>query len=73
MKEEAGGEEKKELFIGNLSFNIDEDALNTHFEKYGEIIKIKVLMRPDGSSKGLAFLEFANAKDCTKALAENGK
>lgn len=45
-KEEDGEEEeegKKELFVRNLAFTVDEDGINSHFEKYGEITNIKLL------------------------------
>ena len=69
--EEMGGEgeeEKKELFVKNLSFNIDEDALNEAFGKFGEISNIKMLRLPDGRPKGIAFIEFANGKEAQKAI-----
>lgn len=65
---------KRELIVKNLTFNIDEDAIHAHFEKYGEITNIKLLKRPDGKSKGMGFVEFAEAKDAKKAKdTEHGK
>lgn len=72
-KDEADDETKRELFVGNLSFQIDEDTLASHFEKYGEITNIKIPQK-DGRSKGIAFIEFATSKIAKKALdGENGK
>lgn len=71
-EEENGEEEKKELFVSNLPFSMDQDNIHSHFEKYGEISNIKVLTRPDGKPKGIAFILFENHKDAKKALAENG-
>jgi RNA recognition motif-containing protein len=35
---------------------------------------LKIPMRPDGTSKGIAFIEFASSIDSTKAMnAEQGK
>lgn len=65
-------ETKKELFVKSLSFNVDEDTLRAHFEKYGALTKVKLIMS-GGRSKGIAFIEYEHAKDAHTAVeAENG-
>jgi len=73
-EEEKGGEQgPSELFVGNMSFKMDENAINDQFSTYGEITNIKILMNPQGQSKGCAFVQFAKASDAKKALeGENG-
>jgi nucleolin len=54
-----------------LSWNVDENVLRNHFKKYGTITKVKILTRPDGKSKGLAFVEFSKHHEAQKAIVEN--
>jgi len=73
MEEEKGDdddedESKKEIFVGNLSFKFDEDALYEHFGKYGEVTNVKLPRKPDGLSKGIAFIEFGSSKFAAKAI-----
>jgi len=57
-----------------LSFNATEDTLGEHFSKYGEVVNVKVPKRPNGQSKGIAFIEFSTHKEAKAALdKENGK
>lgn len=62
---------KLELFVKSLSFNVDEDWLRSHFEKHGELTKVKLIQK-DGRSRGIAFVEYARPEDAAKALSENG-
>lgn len=62
--------EKKELFVRNLSYSTDEDGLRDFFSKFGEVIKVKILMR-DGRSKGTGFVEFAEHRVPQKLLDDN--
>lgn len=56
-----------------MSFNATEDSLADHFSKYGEVTNVKVPKRPNGQSKGIAFIEFSSHKEAKKALEnENG-
>lgn len=36
---------KREIFVGNLAFSVDEDVVASHFEKYGEVVNIKIPMK----------------------------
>jgi RNA recognition motif-containing protein len=48
--------------------------LQNQFKKYGPIERCSIPTRPDGTSKGIGFIEFKNAKDAQKAInGENGK
>ena len=47
------GKKKNNLFVGSLSWNIDEEWLTREFEQYGEISNVKIIMdRDSGRSKG---------------------
>ncbi|KAF2836520.1 hypothetical protein M501DRAFT_908351, partial [Patellaria atrata CBS 101060] len=59
------------LFVGNLSWNIDEEWLAREFEPFGEIVGCRIITdRDSGRSKGFGYVEFANAEDAAKALKE---
>lgn len=60
----------KNLFVGNLSWNIDDEWLYREFEEFGEITGARVISdRDSGRSKGFGYVEFANSADAAKALA----
>ncbi|EOA88976.1 uncharacterized protein SETTUDRAFT_52439, partial [Exserohilum turcica Et28A] len=61
----------KNLFVGNMSWNIDEDWLRREFEGFGEIVGCRVITdRETGRAKGFGYVEFANAADAAKAQKE---
>ena len=62
----------KEVFVGNLSFQTDENQLKEYLAFYGEVIKCKLLSDQTGRSKGSAFVEFATREAADKAIAEGG-
>jgi len=57
--EEAPAEEKR-LFIGNLPYHLERDALMDVFTGYGEVLTLFLPQR-GGKSKGFGFVEFASA------------
>jgi RNA recognition motif-containing protein len=65
----------KKLFIGNLSFKLQEGDLARLFEPYGAVESVRLMMdRETGRSKGFAFVEFADDGAAQKAIEElNGK
>lgn len=49
---EAGGE-KISLFVGNLSWNVDEEWLTREFEEFGELSGVRLITdRDTGRSRG---------------------
>ena len=57
--EATGGDAtKKNLFVGQLSWNVDEDWLTREFEPYGELTGVRIITdRNTGRSKGFAFYQ----------------
>ena len=46
----------KKLFVGGLPWEVDDDALRSHFEPYGEVTEAKVILdRDTGRSRGFGF------------------
>lgn len=65
----------KKLYVGNLSYNVDESALHGHFSQIGAVESAKVVTdRESGRSKGFGFVEMATDEDANRAIEEcNGK
>merc|ERR1719491_2261969 len=65
----------KRLFVGNVSFDIDDDILTKFFQNVGAEVKaIRWLHhQSSGDFKGCGFVEFWNEESCTKAAALNTK
>jgi RNA recognition motif-containing protein len=59
------------LFIGSLSWNVDDAALEEAFKPFGKIVSATVVKdRDSGRSKGFGFVEFENDEEGKKAVAE---
>ncbi|XP_032876656.1 cold-inducible RNA-binding protein-like isoform X2 [Amblyraja radiata] len=67
--------DERKLFVGGLSFETDEPALESVFSKYGEIVDTRVIKdKASLASRGFGFITFENPEDATEALqAMNGK
>lgn len=62
------------VFVGRLSWNVDNDWLKSEFEECGEVVAARVQMdRNTGRSRGFAYVEFANPASVEKALKLSGK
>lgn len=59
------------VFLGNLSFQIDEDKVREAFADCGEISSVRWVER-DGQFKGCGFVEFASSESTDAAVAKNG-
>lgn len=56
-KTAASGEDSgpKNLFVGQLSWNVDEDWLTREFERFGELSSVRIISdKNTGRSKGFA-------------------
>jgi len=61
-------------FIGNLSFNIQDDNIREVFADCGEIADIRwVSDKETGAFKGFGFVEFATVEGAQKALEHIGE
>ena len=59
------------VFLGNLSFNIDEATLRDTFKDCGEITDVRWVEK-DGEFKGCGFVEFAESWSTDEAVKFNG-
>jgi RNA recognition motif-containing protein len=61
----------KRLFVGSLSWDTSEEVLRGAFEKFGDILDIKVITdRDTGRSRGFGFITFHAPTDADKAMSE---
>jgi RNA recognition motif-containing protein len=62
------------MYVGNLSFSVNEDDLKEVFAEFGEIESIKVIKdKFSGQSKGFGFVEMPSNSEADKAIkALNG-
>lgn len=69
-----GTEETKTIFVGRLSWNVDNDWLASEFAECGEVVSARVQMdRTSGKSRGFAYVTFSSSEAVEAALKLNGK
>ena len=57
------------IFVGNLSWGVDDIALREAFEAFGEVEKAQVIHdRETGRSRGFGFIEMPNREEAEAAL-----
>lgn len=67
--ESRGKNEDRKIFVGGIAYDITNEDLTSHFSKFGEVLQAQVKFdRTTGRSRGFAFIEFASAEACKKAL-----
>ncbi|KAI3909632.1 hypothetical protein MKW98_014049 [Papaver atlanticum] len=63
----------KKLFVGNLSFSLEQEDLEEFFKDAGQIVNVQFATHGDGRFKGHAIVEFATEESVQKALERNGQ
>ena len=59
------------VFIGNLSYSINEQELRHTFEEYGEVRGVRLIRdRETGSSKGFAFVDMPHDHEALHAISQ---
>jgi len=59
------------IYVGNLSFKVEEEDLRTVFEEYGQVASTKIIIdKFTNKSKGFGFVEMPNDEEAKKALEE---
>jgi len=57
------------IFVGNLSYRMQEDELKAAFAEHGEVSSAKIIMdRETGRSRGFGFVEMPNSGEGQKAI-----
>src|SRR5438270_13031756 len=65
----------KKLYVGNLSYEVTDSALEQMFAAHGTVQSAQVIMdRDTGRSKGFGYVEMSNDQEAQAAIqALNGK
>ena len=59
------------IYVSNLSFNVQDEDLRGFFTYYGEVTSAKVIMdKATGRSKGFGFVEMSDNAAAQKAISE---
>ena len=59
----------KNIYVGNLDFNVSEDELRQAFAAYGQVENVTILKdRDTGQPRGFGFVEMANDEEAMKAI-----
>ncbi len=63
------------LYVGNLSFSLDDSSLQSIFAEFGTVTSAKIIMdRDSGRSKGFGFVEMSSDSEAKNAIEQmNGK
>jgi len=57
------------LFVGSLSYGVNDDQLNDAFAQFGTVVSAKVIMdRDTGRSKGFGFVEMSTDEEAQAAV-----
>lgn len=60
----------KKLYVGNLNYEVTDEALEGLFSKHGTVESAKVIMdRDSGRSKGFGFVEMSTDEEAQAAIA----
>ena len=65
----------KSIFVGNLSGSVTEAVLDSLFEAYGTVERVRIMTdRDKGQAKGFGFVDMSDDGEADKAIAAlNGK
>jgi RNA recognition motif-containing protein len=65
----------KNIFVGNLSFGVTEDAVRSLFEQYGAVERVSIVTdRDTGRAKGFGFVEMTGDAEAERAISSlNGQ
>ncbi|KAI3889704.1 hypothetical protein MKX03_007726, partial [Papaver bracteatum] len=58
--------ESKKLFVGDLSFSLEQEDLEEFFKDAGQIVNVQFATHGDGRFKGHAIVEFATEESVQK-------
>ena len=59
------------IYVSNLSFNVQDEDLREFFAEYGEVASAKIIMdKFTNRSRGFGFVEMNNEEAAQKAITE---
>jgi RNA recognition motif-containing protein len=64
-----GGSMSKKLYVGNLSYSVNDQSLTDTFSQCGTVHSAKVIMdRDSGRSKGFGFVEMSSETEAADSI-----
>ena len=64
----------KDIYVGNLSYKVEEAQLRAAFEQFGEVTSVNIVSdRATGLKKGFAFVKMPNDAEAMSAIAGNNE
>ncbi len=58
------------IYVGNLSYKVDENDLKEIFAEYGEVSSVKIITdKYSGRSKGFGFITMENNDEAKQAIS----
>lgn len=71
---ELGEMSNKQVYVGNLSYQVSEQDLKDYFGKYGAIDQVRIVRNyGSGRSKGFGFVTYRSTNEAKNALAAHGE
>jgi RNA recognition motif-containing protein len=65
----TGGKMGKKIYVGNLSYSMDDQALSELFAQFGQVESARIVTdRESGRSKGFAFVEMSSDSEAKAAI-----
>ncbi len=65
----TGGNMGKKIYVGNLSYSMDDQSLSALFSEFGNVESARIVMdRDSGRSKGFAFVEMSTDAEAQSAI-----
>jgi len=64
----------KQIYVGNLSYQVNEQDLKDFFGKYGAIEQVRIVRNySSGRSKGFGFVSYRSVTEAKNALVAHGQ
>lgn len=61
----------KNIYVGNMSFQTDEESLRSAFSQFGAVDNVNIVRdRDSGQPRGFAFVEMSNDSEADAAMAQ---
>lgn len=65
----GGANSSNRVYVGNLSWGVDDLALETLFSEQGRVLEAKVVYdRESGRSRGFGFVSYGSADEVNSAI-----
>jgi len=57
------------IYVGNLSYDVNEEDLQKAFSEFGEVVSVKIIKdQYNGRSKGFGFIEMPDRTEANAAI-----